>query len=173
MSARVGIVGAGLAGFVTPGWWAVRTLNHDDRFAPPGQTLIQVMMGSAWAPWRALRDDKAAYKDEKNRLAAEVLEALETLWPGVSSRVDMTDVATPYTWYRYTLNREGAWEGFALTARALKTSLKRTLPGLEGLYLAGQWIVPGGGVVPCLASGRQAVMLMCRDDGRDDVAFDL
>lgn len=30
--------------------------------------------------------------------------------------------------------------------------------------MAGQWVMPGGGVPPCLYSGRHAVQLMCHAD---------
>jgi hypothetical protein len=75
-------------------------------------------------------------------------------------------VATPYTWWRYTLNRRGAFEGFAITDKIFKTSVKRTLPGLDNFLMAGQWVVPGGGVVPTLVSGKHAAMLLCRRDQR-------
>jgi phytoene dehydrogenase-like protein len=44
------------------------------------------------------------------------------------------------------------------------THISRTLPGLKNFYMAGQWVVPGGGVPPCLYSGRHAVQLVCRED---------
>jgi phytoene desaturase len=78
----------------------------------------------------------------------------------------VTDVATPYTTWRYTLNHEGAWEGWLMTPQAMRTAVERMLPGLERFYMAGQWVMPGGGVPPVLYSGRHAVQLLCRDDGR-------
>jgi phytoene dehydrogenase-like protein len=77
----------------------------------------------------------------------------------------MTNVATPHTWWRFTRNRRGSFEGFAITSKILSASVRRTLPGLAGFLMAGQWVVPGGGVVPTLLSGKHAVMLMCREDG--------
>jgi hypothetical protein len=32
--------------------------------------------------------------------------------------------------------------------------------------MAGQWVVPGGGVIPTLVSGKHAAMLLCRRDGK-------
>jgi len=32
---------------------------------------------------------------------------------------------------------------------------------LEGFYMAGQWVMPGGGVAPCLYSGRHVIQLLC------------
>jgi phytoene dehydrogenase-like protein len=35
--------------------------------------------------------------------------------------------------------------------------VRKKLPGPEGLYLAGQWVEPGGVVPTAVMSGRQAV----------------
>jgi len=45
------------------------------------------------------------------------------------------------------------------------TTLPRTLPGLRRFAMAGQWVMPGGGVPTCLLSGRDAVRILCRQDG--------
>ena len=154
------------AGFPADDWLSVRIFNYGPDYSPPGRTLVQAMIESEWAPWKKLREDRPAYQAEKERLASEVLGKLERIWPGISSGVDMTDVATPYTWWRYTLNREGAYEGFAITPEAFRTRIYRTLPGLKNLVLAGQWTSPGGGVPPSLMTGRHAVMILCRQDKR-------
>ncbi len=151
----------------TVGGFMVRILNYSPRFAPPGKTVVQVEFETEWDYWNNLqREDRASYEAEKERVAAEVLQRLEPHYPGISSRVEVTDVATPYTTWRYTLNHRGAWEGWSLTPEALRTSIERTLPGLSGFYMAGQWVMPGGGVPPCLYSGRHAVQLLCQQAGR-------
>jgi len=124
------------------------------------------MITSQWDPWHTLRQNQAAYKKEKEALAHEVLGSLGNVWPGLEKDVEMTDVATPYTWWRYTLNRKGAFEGFAVTHEAVYTKMYRTLPGVDNLFLAGQWNSPGGGVIPTFMTGRHAVMLMCNKVGR-------
>ncbi|MFH1137702.1 MAG: NAD(P)/FAD-dependent oxidoreductase [Pseudomonadota bacterium] len=154
------------SGFPAADWTAVRTFNYSPLFAPPGKTLVQVMWESRWRPWRELRDDLPAYQEEKERLAGEVVRALECFRPGISSTALMVDVSTPYTMWRRTLNREGAYLGFAVTAASISAEIRRTLPGLSHFYLAGQWTSPGGGVAPTLLTGRHAAMLLCRDDDR-------
>ena len=149
----------------------VRIFNYSRRFAPPGKAVIQAEMEAEWDYWHDLRQqDRAHYEAAKAGVAAQVLDRLERHYPGIASDVEVTDVATPYTWWRYTLNHEGAWEGWMMTAEAMRTAVERTLPGLDGFYMAGQWVMPGGGVAPCLYSGRHAVQLLCRDDGRPFVA---
>lgn len=142
----------------------LRIFNYSDHFAPPGKTVIQATFDAEWDYWRSLRDEPPAYEAVKARLAGEVLARLERHYPGLSAQVEVTDVATPYTTWRYTRNRQGAYEGWLPTPRLLMTALPRTLPGLRRFAMAGQWVVPGG-VPTCLLSGRDAVRILCRQDG--------
>jgi phytoene desaturase len=145
----------------------LRIFNYGPGFAPAGKCVLQVEFETEWDYWHDLRvRDKAAYESAKAEVAAMVLGCLETHYPGLASHVDVRDVATPYTTWRYTLNRRGAWEGWQITPAVMMTAIERTLPGLDGFCMAGQWVMPGGGVPPVLYSGRHAVQLLCRRDGR-------
>ena len=145
----------------------VRIFNYSSRFAPPGKTVVQVEFETEWDYWNDLQaKDRTRYDAEKERIAAQVLHRLEAHYPGISSQVEVTDVSTPYTTWRYTLNHEGTWGGWLMTPEAIRTPMERTLPGLANFYMAGQWVMPGGGVPPCLYSGRHAVQLLCRQDGK-------
>ncbi len=144
----------------------IRLFNYAPGFAPVGRSLVQVELETDWDHWNLLHAEPHAYQAEKDRVLAEVLVRLEAVYPGVSSQVDMTDVATPYTTWRYTLNHRGAYEAFLPTPETITTAVDRTLPGLQGFFMAGQWVMPGGGVPPALFSGRHAVELLCHWDGR-------
>lgn len=145
----------------------VRILNYSPHFAPAGKTIIQPSFEADWDTWDGLRrTDRAAYDAEKARVADEVLRRLEAYYPGIRGQVEMTDVATPYTTWRYTHNWRGAYMGWLPTAAQIMTTLPRTLRGLGRFVMAGQWVVPGGGVPTCLLSGRDAVRILCKEDGR-------
>ena len=94
---------------------------------------------------------------------------METLYPGISSLVEVTDVATPHTTWRYTRNYRGSFEGWLPNTKAINTSIARTLPGLNNLYMAGQWVMPGGGVPACLYSGRHVIQILCQRDKKEFV----
>jgi phytoene dehydrogenase-like protein len=144
----------------------IRIFNYSDRFAPSGKTVVQAAFETEWEFWRELREDRARYDAEKERVAAELLERLEAHYPGLSSQVEMTDVATPYTTWRYTRNHKGTYMGWLPTPETVNTRIERTLPGLSNFYMAGQWVMPGGGVPPSLYSGQHAVQLLCHQDGK-------
>jgi phytoene desaturase len=142
----------------------LRIFNYSGAFAPKGKTVIQVEVEADFDYWNNLRQsDRSRYDAEKQRVAAEVLKRLDKHYPGLSGQVEMTDVATPATIWRHTRNHRGAYMAWLPTPKFFRTPIPRTLKGLEGFYMAGQWVV-GGGVIPCLYSGRHAVQLLCRAD---------
>jgi phytoene desaturase len=155
------------AGRKVPGLF-VRIFNYSPKFAPEGKSVIQVEMEEPdFDYWNDLRArDRGLYESEKERLAADVLIRLEKLYPGLSAKVEVTDVATPYTVWRYTLNTKGAAMAWMPTPEFFKAALPRTLPGLRGFAMAGQWVM-GGGVLPALYSGKHAVQILCHQDGRE------
>jgi phytoene dehydrogenase-like protein len=145
---------------------ALRIFNYSERFAPPGKTVIQASFETEWNHWDRSHRDLPAYAAEKERVAQEVLRRLECHYPGISRQVEMTDVATPYTTWRYTRNWKGAYMGWLPTPDVITTTVRRTLPGLDHFVMAGQWVMPGGGVPACLYSGRHAAQILCRQDGK-------
>jgi phytoene dehydrogenase-like protein len=146
---------------------AVRFFNYGTVFAPPGKTVVQVMLEVGWEYWSELREkDREAYKAAKEALASEVLRRLEIHFPGLSGSVEMTDVATPQTMWRYTGNYQGAYMGWLPSGKQLMSRIPRTLPGLRNFYMAGQWVSPGGGVPPSIYSGRQLVQVLCHNERR-------
>jgi phytoene dehydrogenase-like protein len=144
----------------------IRIFNYSGAFSPPGKTVIQVLLLTDWQFWNELISDRPRYDAEKKRVSSEVLARLEPHYPGISSQVEITDIATPHTTWRFTLNHHGAFMGWRPTPEALRTFFRKTLPGLDNFYMAGQWVMPGGGVPPCLFSGRHVIQMLCKRDGR-------
>lgn len=143
-----------------------RLFNYDTTLNPPGKTVVQAEIETDFDYWSELQMARPRYDAEKQRVATEVLKRLETFYPGISHQVEMTDVATSYTTWRYTRNHKGAYEGWLPTPKTFNTTVEKTLPGLENFYMAGQWVEPGGGTLPALYSGRNVVQLLCHRDGK-------
>lgn len=142
--------------------FAVRIFNYSAKFAPKGRSVIQALFDTEWDWWNTLQRDKPRYEAERKRVAAECLQRLETHYPGIRKRVEVTDVATPYTYWRYTLNWQGSPMGWLPVPEVLTKLIRRTLPGLDNFYMAGQWVTPGGSVPGCLYTGRHVVQILCR-----------
>ena len=141
-----------------------RIFNFSDYFAPKGKTVLQVMFETNWDYWENLKKNTADYKKVKKELAETVLHKLENIYPGVSEKVEVIDVATPYTYWRYTRSHKGSIMGFLPTADSMMKQFKKSLPGLDNFYLAGQWSMSVGGVPTAIFSGRHVIQLLCKKD---------
>jgi phytoene dehydrogenase-like protein len=145
----------------------VRACNDDASFAPPGNSVVQAMVATDYDWWATRGAEYAAAKDEA---AYTVLARLEPHFSGIRDAVRMIDVATPLTYWNMARSWRGAYEGWMPNADSFFGHIKKTLAGLQGFYMAGQWVEPGGGVPTALMSGRQVIQLVCHDDGAGFVA---
>jgi phytoene dehydrogenase-like protein len=147
----------------------LRTFNYSNEFAPPGKTVMQIMFETEWELWSGLRSDRNGYDAQKERIAEEFISRLDDVFDGVSEDIEVVDVATPYTTWRYTHNHQGSPMGWLMTKDSLMTQIPRTLPGLKNFYMAGQWVLPGGGVPACVYTGRNVIQILCKKEGREFV----
>ncbi len=144
----------------------VRINNFDRTLAPAGKSVVTCMIDSDFDFWKTLKRDPARYKSEKERVAKSVAAILDTRFPGLKSQIEMTDVATPVTFERYTGNWQGCYEGFLTTPKTQMMRMKKTLPGLDLFYMVGQWVSPGGGLPSGVMTGRHVVQMLCKRDAR-------
>ena len=145
----------------------LRVFNYSNEFAPAGGSVIQVMLETDWEYWNNLQENRNEYEKEKETIAQTIIELLERYYPGISGQVDVVDIATPLTTWRYTLNHKGSPMGWLMTKESLMTQIPRTLPGLENFYMAGQWVLPGGGVPSSVYTGRNVIQILCKKDGKE------
>jgi phytoene dehydrogenase-like protein len=146
----------------------LRVYNFDPPFAA-GQGRA-VVHETDYDYWHKLRQDPEAYRAEKEHLCDEVVAGLEQRFPGIRAQIEMRDVATPVTWERYTGNWRGAYEGWLFDESSFTKRMKKTLPGLESFFMAGQWVNPGGGMPTAAISGNHTIQLICRKDRKKFVA---
>jgi len=145
---------------------SIRHYAYDPTLAPEGRTILQVAFSGGYDYWTELHRDRSKYDAEKQALAHKILFLLEERFPGIGSQVEVTDVATPVTYERYTHNWRGSIEGWLPNMRAMFFPLPKTLKRLKGLYFAGQWVMPGGGLPTCLMTGKGIIQKICKEDGK-------
>ncbi len=105
------------------------------------------------------------YKKLKTRLANILVKRAEKYLPGLTSHVEVMEVATPRTNERYTSNPRGTVFGWANTVdNSMWNRLSQDTP-IDNLFLAGAWTLPCGGQSVVLLSGYQAAeMILDMDD---------
>jgi phytoene dehydrogenase-like protein len=146
----------------------LRVFNFDPTLAPPGKTVLGVTLDTDWEWWSKQDRQSEVYRQEKERIGQQVVAALDRRFPGLTSQVEVLDVATPLTLRRYTGNWKGSFEGWAPTVKegGMRLTMKSTLPRLDNFWMVGQWVSPGGGVPSGLMTGRNLAQVICRRDGR-------
>jgi phytoene dehydrogenase-like protein len=151
-------------------WLGVIHHSFDPTMAPPGKSAMEVWYASDYGYWEKLAADRPQYEAEKQRVAEQTIAALDKRWPGLREQVEVIDVATPSTYVRYTGNWQGSPDGWYITVDNMRRNPLRKLPGLAGMWMAGQWTAPFTGTVFAAVTGRQVIQLLCKQDRRKFVA---
>lgn len=144
---------------------SLRICNEEDGAAPAGHSIVQAIARTDYSWWARLGARHAAERDRAGQI---LLEAIDRNLPGLglAAACRMRDVATPLTYWTTARSWRGAYEGWMPSDGSLPPPrLPHRLPGLSGMYVAGQWVEPGGGVPLACTSGRQAVQVLCADRG--------
>ncbi len=154
------------------GTMSYRIFHFDPTFAPAGKTAVTCLLPTQnFGYWTDLRQkDPGGYHREKQRVAETVISILEKRVPGVREAIEVVDVSTPATIHRYTGNWKGTMEGWLVRPGDSFSPLPNTLPGLKRFVMAGQWVMPGGGLPSGPMTAKPAVKLICK---QDHVHFDV
>ncbi len=128
--------------------------NHlDPSLVPEGKGILSITM---------LMDPKAYAEAEANApdyraIAADALidRVEEALFPGLRGLIEVTEIATPITFERFTGNPGGSIYGWSARADQCGGARMDAVTPVDGLYLAGAWTQPGGGFSAVLRSGKR------------------
>lgn len=149
-------------------WMTVINHSFDKSMAPAGKSEIEAWFDTEYEYWEHLADDRKEYNSVRKQITDHVISQLEKRWPGISAQIEVTDVPTPATYVHYTGNWKGSPDGWYLTMENISSMEEplRSIPGLEGLYLAGQWTSPFSGTIIAALTGRQIIQLLCKKEGK-------
>jgi len=148
-------------------WLMVKNYCFDPTLAPDGKSVVVTgFMVKDFKHWEDIYPDKNAYNAEKERVATFITDFLERKYPGFKSWIEITDVATPMTFVRYTGNWKGTFMTWVISPKLAKRfrMVKKTLPGLDNFWLSGMWIMPPGGLPAGVKTSRDIIQVICRKD---------
>lgn len=100
-------------------------------------------------------DRKDNRKEFKRNLMEQYLGRLKGEVPDITENILVKDIATPLTIERYTSNSTGAIGWNPLPTQTHLNAFPVSSP-ISGLFHAGQWTLPGSGIVAVAASGINA-----------------
>lgn len=89
-------------------------------------------------------------------------------FPKISESIEVTDVVTPYTYFRYTSSYEGNFMTWLMEKdnQNQLNNIPKTINGLNNFYLAGQWVEAVGGLPVAIRSGRDVIQQICHNEER-------
>jgi phytoene dehydrogenase-like protein len=149
-------------------WFGLKNYSYDPSLAPAGRSVVNCFLPTDWEYWERFTAEDPGYQAEKEKIAAACADAIEGRYPGFKKKIEVTDVATPLTFARYT----GSWKGTFMTwmlgpdFQRKHPFVPKTVPGLGHLWLASMWTKPPGGLPGAAKAGREVVQLICRQDHR-------
>lgn len=118
------------------------SVYYPDTRPGSGRYTVVVSLNARHEDWKSLDDE--SYEREKNRLIEESVTALEKYIPGVRSKIEWREAATPRTIERYTTHAGGTSFGTKFEGLKVSMDLPEKLPGLHhagsvGIIMSG-WL---------------------------------
>lgn len=148
----------------------IRHYDYDPKFCSDGKSLIEVVLPDfEFDYWNELKQSSLElYKNEKARVLDAIVAEIQKVYPEITDKVKMTDVATPATFKRYCNAYRGSYMSFITIPKAKPSMIpenhKGTIDGIRNMYLAGQWVFPNGGLPLAAIAGKFAIQRICRQE---------
>ncbi len=137
--------------------------NHVyEDISPPGTTQLVLTTLQMGKLWQSVSPDQ--YHRIKDEIADKMVDMVQkTICPDIRDHIEVAEVATPLTYYRYSKNMEGAIYGYTqdiLNGPMLRLKSRGSIPGL---YQVGAWTNFGGGFATTILGGRIAAGMYLKD----------
>lgn len=129
----------------------------DPSLVPEGKGSLMIMVLDSYSHWKDLEGN--AYKTKKDEVANKLISRAAKYLPGLLENIELIEAATPKTMERYVSSPQGAIYGFSQTVLQSGFNRLSNKTKIKGLFLAGAWTFPGGGVHGCFVSGLEAADL--------------
>lgn len=147
------------------------SVSHADDAAraPAGHRAVTVSTHVDAAAWLELAKRPAEYEAAKRALEGRLLAQVERLLPGFGDGLVYLRSGTPRTFQRYTRRADGTVGGFPQTPEHANLNAPAHRSGVPGLYLAGDTVFPGQGLLGASSSGAIAARSAARQLHRSHV----
>lgn len=121
----------------------------DADLAPAGENLLLL---TTLLPYHAVE----SWKEAKPEFMQTMIKIAGQTIPDLENNILYIEGGSPATMQRYTQNYRGAAYGWDVTPGQIGPSRIQNKSPIKGLYFAGHWTSPGGGVYGVSVSGIQA-----------------
>ncbi|MFU8794788.1 MAG: phytoene desaturase family protein [Dethiobacteria bacterium] len=138
--------------------------SFDPTLAPAGKSVVGATLYSSYEYWEGAAKTRELYNEKKTQLSEQVIKIVEKRFPKAKGKIEVTDVATPWSYHRYTGVYKGAYMAWIVPPDSGRFKIPKQLPGLENYYQIGQWVEPPAGLPGSMLTGRQVMQIICKSD---------
>ena len=140
---------------------SIKHYCYEPSFAPDGKSVVIVYFHANYDWWKERHKNYDVYKAEKDRLAQDIISRIEEHFPELSGKISTIDLATPITYERYCGAYKGSWMAFGTTPKGKQLMHSGRMKEISNLYMAGQWLMPPGGLPTAVITGKWAIQRIC------------
>ncbi len=147
----------------SPRYIVAACYNHIyEDISPPGTSQLVLTSLQLGKLWQNVSPDQ--YHRIKDKIADDMVTMVDkTICPNIRDYIEVAEVATPLTYYRYSKNMEGAIYGYTQDVINGPTLRLKSRGAIPGLYQVGAWTNFGGGFSTTILSGRIAAGMYLKD----------
>ncbi|MES2620836.1 MAG: NAD(P)/FAD-dependent oxidoreductase [Bacteroidota bacterium] len=147
----------------------IHIYSYDPTMAPKHKSSVVVSFYTKqrefWIDHR--KNNRAEYRKIKSDFAEKIIEELDKKLGDIKNSIEVVDVATPATIFRYTGNWKGSAQGLMAGKNFLASvPIKYRFPGLSNFYYASHWNRPSGGLPIAVVEGRELAKMICKKDSK-------
>lgn len=125
------------------------SLGDDDK------NLAVICTSDYLSSYNGMNNDE--YKKRKLEIEEKLIKKLESIYPGISTKIEYLELATAKTIQRFTLNPSGTAYGYAQIPSQAAILRPQVNSPVKNLYFASAWSFPGGGFTGAILSGKFCV----------------
>ena len=125
-------------------------INYEDKKSN-NHRILSVVGGVSGQDW--IKMNSTSYKNLKEKVIEQILYNLGGKFPDLRRHIKTIDLATPYTFHRYTRNPVGAILGFKAERGKHRTLIKVKRFPVKNIFLANAWTNRLGGFMQTIKSG--------------------
>jgi prolycopene isomerase len=129
----------------------------DTTICPTNKDSVKILVGAKYL-------DRESWCRAKEICYKTIMRKLDCVFPEISDAIEVAEIATPYTFYRYTSNKSGALFGWEASISQFEKRLFPSKTSIKNLYFVGHWTTNGVGQsgIPVVAfSGKSVAVDIC------------
>lgn len=142
---------------------------RDPTLAPPGKGTVTIHCPAyldAAEHWHtgeglARGADYRRYKEEFANILLDRIEA--SVAPGLRQQIEVMEIATPVTYWRYTGNTKGSISGSKPTGKNIRAGIAHYRTPVKNLLVGGHCSEYGGGVPIAVKAGMNASLIVLQE----------